>query len=598
MNDVYRINIATIGTVSSGKSTLLNSLLLDEFSSMDISRNTMIPQIYHELENNKSKNIKNAKQINLEISEKNDLIKKKTNNPNYDISVDMKPMEFYIHKLKLDICQKDIYLSFYDIPGLNDNKNHKQYYDYVKTNFDNFDIVIYLIDLSNGLNTKDEIELLKLVFKYSMEKNKYVIPIINKSDDMTMSDKNFICNTKFYNNYENILKEINNYKKIYPNIKIQDPILYSARESYIYRMLLKNPNFELSESLNDIIGFNDMGKKYYTLSNQERNIKIKEIVKDKEFLNTMIKLSGFGNFYDMLKNILSENNQRELCEKKLLLKFEQLENNININTENIIDIFDQFTHIVNANDKLNQIFVDQIEKINKDKFINKIFDQMITKIDVKNINHLIGLKNCLDLINSHEYNQYLINKLNLNYLTIKDNIYNYYLLYHNFQYNFTEMINILQILKNYSIDKLDLYAEQYLQKISTKSIDFYCDVDYTNFNSIIDFDIKYRNELNELKKFLDDKTIKYIYKFLVKNKIHNLTQVINSNKENIKNCVTILYNLMLFYNYYSTKNLEYSEIYTLLLSNYIQIINKNMFDYNLFEKNDNLLLIDNDYVNQ
>jgi GTPase SAR1 family protein len=58
---IFNINIAILGTVSSGKSTLLNSLFLEEFTSMNISRNTMIPQIYRELMNNKSKVIKDAK---------------------------------------------------------------------------------------------------------------------------------------------------------------------------------------------------------------------------------------------------------------------------------------------------------------------------------------------------------------------------------------------------------------------------------------------------------------------------------------------------------------------------------------------------------
>jgi GTPase Era involved in 16S rRNA processing len=601
MNCVNRINIAILGNVSSGKSTLLNSLLLEEFASMDISRNTMIPQIYHELENNKFKNIKEAKQINVEISSKNDLIKEKTNNPDYDISLDMEPMEFYIHKLKeLKICQKDISMSFYDIPGLNDNKNHKQYYDYVKKNFNNFDIIIYLIDLTSGLNTKDEIDLLKFISKYSLQMNKFVIPVINKSDDMTMNNGNLISNPKYYNNYVNILNELNNYKKNYPNEKFQDPILYSARESYIYRMLLKDPNFELSESLVDIIGFNDMGKKYYTLTNEERIIKIKKIVNDSKFLDTMIKMSGYFNFYDMLKNVLNEKNQKDICEKKIFLIYTYLDNIDNTNTENIFDIFSKFSNILNTNNKLNVIFNNQINKFDEDKFINNKFDSMISKIDVKKIEDLVKLKNCLDKINLHDdYKKYLTEKINNSYIMIKEHVYNYYLSYYDFEYNLSEMNIILKTLKHYSIDKLDLYVGEYLEKIKLNSIDLYHNVDYSNFNSIIEFDSKYRNELKELKEYVNNSTINSVYKFIVKNKIYNLTQIINldkENKENKENCVIILYNLMLFYNYYSTKKIEYSEIYTLLLSNYIQIMNKNTLDQNQLEKHDDLLLIDNDYV--
>jgi GTPase Era involved in 16S rRNA processing len=40
------IDIAIIGPVSAGKSTLLNTIFVDNFSEMKIKRNTMQPQIY------------------------------------------------------------------------------------------------------------------------------------------------------------------------------------------------------------------------------------------------------------------------------------------------------------------------------------------------------------------------------------------------------------------------------------------------------------------------------------------------------------------------------------------------------------------------
>lgn len=40
------INFGIIGCVSSGKSTLLNSLFCDTYSDMKIKRTTMIPQVY------------------------------------------------------------------------------------------------------------------------------------------------------------------------------------------------------------------------------------------------------------------------------------------------------------------------------------------------------------------------------------------------------------------------------------------------------------------------------------------------------------------------------------------------------------------------
>ena len=54
---------------------------------------------------------------------------------------------------------------------------------------------------------------------------------------------------------------------------------------------------------------------------------------------------------------------------------------------------------------------------------------------------------------------------------------------------------------------------------------------------------------------------------------------------------------MLFYNYNSGNNIEYSEIYTLLLSNYINILNSNKIINSQLDKNENLLIFDSNYIN-
>lgn len=593
---ITNITIAVIGTVSSGKSTLLNSLFLEEFTSMDISRNTMIPQIYHELENNKTKIVKEAKQINKEISEKNKEIKDKTNDPKYNIKDDMIPMEFYIHKLKeFKICKKDILMSFYDIPGLNDNKNHTEYYNYVKTNFDKFDVILYLVDLVHGLNTKDEIDLLNFVSKYAMRSNKFVIPIINKSDDMTMKDGAFECNPEYFKNYENIIQELNNFSIKYPNPKFQKPLLYSARESYTYRMLVKDPDFELSESIKDIIGFNEMGKRYYRLSKEERAIKFKEIVTNTDFLMTMIKMSGFYYLVDVLKDVLNETNQKNICEDKLISLYQNLNNITEINSNNIIKIFDEFTNICVGKNKFNNIFGCDTQ-IDENEFVNNKYDLMIANIDNKDIQNLMDLNKCLEIISTHEYNKYIGNKISNDIEKNKESIYNYYVEFYEPELSLGELIDILDKFKSHQIDKLDIYAKVYMDKIIQTQTNFYSDVDYTDFNSITKFDQKYKEELGKLKNYLNTPTIKQIYKFIVKNKIQNLTNSIEISQDNKQVCVIVLYNLMLFYNYYSTKEIEYSEIYTLLLSNYIRVLNSNDINMIKLEKLDHLLSIDSDYV--
>ena len=112
----------------------------------------------------------------------------------------------------------------------------------------------------------------------------------------------------------------------------------------------------------------------------------------------------------------------------------------------------------------------------------------------------------------------------------------------------------------------------------------------------MDFDTKYKNEIDELSKYVNKDTIKKICKYIVKNKI--LSLINNIRCENNKNdCIVGLYNLMLFYNYYSNKDIEYSEIYTMLLSNYIGILSSNNLNQISGDKDNNLLIIDDKFVN-
>lgn len=597
---VFNINIALLGTVSSGKSTLLNSLFLNEFSTMNITRSTMVPQIYRETLNNKHKVIKDAKQINKEASDINSFIKNNENEPNFDIKQYIEPKEFYVHKMKeLNICEKDIYMSFYDIPGLNDCKNSIEYNNYVKNNFDDFDVILYLIDLNTntGFSTCDEMSLLNLVLEYSSNHNKFVIPIINKSDDMTMVNNSLICNSKYKDNYKNIIDILEKEQLKYNNSKIQKPILYSAHESFMYRQLLKNPDFELTEKMEEYIGTSDLGKKFYKLSTEERTNKVKEIVKNVEFINEMITMSGYSNLYENLANILNLTNQQEMCVNKLVSKFNKLQTDNNVNIDNIFNIYDQFNLIYDDSLKLQNIF--KINNIlDEHKFINEIYDKLIGSVDFEKYNNLINFKKCLNDFQNHKYYKFVEDKIMFMHEHIKEYIYDYFDVKYNIKYSIDDLLEILEKLKINEVDKLNEYSDRYLNFMIANHTNFYEQTDFSNFRNVIEFDEKIQIDICKLKKYINQENIKKIYNFIVKNKIDNLISNINE-QQNISECITILYNLLLFYNLHSNKNIEYSEIYTLLLSNYIMIINKNSssnINWN-FNKIDELLHIDNEYIN-
>lgn len=590
----FNINIGILGTVSSGKSTLINSLLLQEFSTMNISRNTMIPQIYREIINNKTKQVKAAQEINKEMTEINMKIRNLTDT-NTNIEALLKPKTFYIHKLKeLQLCQKNIYLSFYDIPGLNDNKNHHNYYQYVSENFNDFDIVLYMIDLHTGLNTKDEVDLLNFICKYASKYSKFVIPIINKSDDMTMSDNKLMCDSKYKDNYDNIIKVFEEYTRKYYIPKMQTPILYSASESFMYRMLSSNPEYELSEDMRNTIGFNDMGKKYFTLSTEERISKIKEIVRDENFIQTMINMCGYKSLYNTLKNILTIENQKLICQTKLLTAYNELNKTPELSFDNIFTLYEEFSKLYKDSATLQNIFEDDDKVLNTD-FITNTFTKLINSVDNTNYDDIIQLKSCINKLQDHEYKIYLIDHLEECNINIQKYIQNYYNNHYVKKYTLLDLIENIKDLKSYEITNSHEYVENYIQEIKINDINFYKDLN-PNDNNLITLDTKYQLEIEELKKLTTIQLVKNITKYLIKNKICSLITLIEKN-DNKEYGISSLYNMMTFYNYYSNKDIEYSEIYTLLLSNYIGIISNNNQNLTKLDKDDNQIIIDSKFVN-
>ena len=69
-----KIRIAIVGPVSAGKSTVLNSLFVEQYSDMKIRRTTMLPQVYTET-NDDTNNIDNIRvsglNENVALPEKN-----------------------------------------------------------------------------------------------------------------------------------------------------------------------------------------------------------------------------------------------------------------------------------------------------------------------------------------------------------------------------------------------------------------------------------------------------------------------------------------------------------------------------------------------
>jgi GTP-binding protein EngB required for normal cell division len=309
------INLCFVGGVSTGKSTVLNGVFCEELTQCKIKRTTMWPTVY--VENEHIQDI-STEEIYKIISEKNKEIIEMTESGKKIDSGDYKELVFNVGKLDINILENS-YVNVYDIPGLNDARTKDIYYDYLDTNFHKFNLVVFMVDIHSGLNTSDEMDMLRFIInntKDQFEKNNrniYTLIIVNKADDMQTeedSDKLEITGElrEMFEQVENTVKE--EFAKSGLKDNVIGIIPLCAIDAYLYRMVKKHgTRFKLSPEQILKIGVNENGKKFSMLKPATQEARVNEILKDNQFVDTMIKLSGFSRLESILNKFLKDNNK-------------------------------------------------------------------------------------------------------------------------------------------------------------------------------------------------------------------------------------------------------------------------------------------------
>ena len=312
---VDNINLCFVGGVSTGKSTVLNGIFCEELTQCKIKRTTMVPTVY----------IENASNIDLDpdkifkqIAEKNkEIIEKTESGQKLDKNI-YKELVFNVGKLDINILEGS-YVNVYDIPGLNDARTKDIYYDYLEHNFHKFNLVVFLVDIHSGLNTSDEMDMLKFITTNTRDQFEtngrqiYTLVVVNKADDMQTdedSDKLEITGElkEMYEQVENTITKEFSSKNITDNLIGIIPLC--AIDAYLYRMVNKHGrSFKLSPDQILKIGVNENGKKFSTLKPATQETRVYDILKDQTFINTMIKLSGFSRLESILHKFLQENDK-------------------------------------------------------------------------------------------------------------------------------------------------------------------------------------------------------------------------------------------------------------------------------------------------
>jgi len=312
------INIAILGPVSAGKSTFMNTLFVNQFSDMKIKRTTMTPQIYQETDK-KSISKDEIKVIRDENKKINSILIEKTENGETITYEEIsKSITYQVPKIyDLVSLKKNIFLSVYDIPGLNDAKTQELYFEYLNNNFHLWDIIIMVVDINSAMNTDGEVRILNEIIsncKKNYDNYKIVnklFVIANKVDDLEHCSKwgLRIADEEYVEMYEQINKQVKTIvDNTYPDLNYSIMPL-SAEDAFIYRMYGVNPDVELDIKHINKFGHNEFGKSRWNhFSIEDKHKKVKEIM-DSMNIKDRLQLTGFNYFKKELSTALSPENQ-------------------------------------------------------------------------------------------------------------------------------------------------------------------------------------------------------------------------------------------------------------------------------------------------
>lgn len=335
MNLRKNINIAILGAVSAGKSTLTNTIFVNQFSDCHIKRTTALPQLYHELTLIESKRMesKDIEEDDHYLSSSDlDTIRANNRAKNKEIMdatasgesklhlSDIKPVHYVVPKVKgftnlaTDDHGNDVVMTFWDMPGLNDSITKNVYHEYVRSIFDQFDIVIFMIDIQSALNTDGEVDILKLILSKISDNKKIGIEtqlfiVTNKCDDInidkygivTPSDEEF---AEMYKQIKNIVTTNIKDCKL-DNLNINYTCL-SCEDAFIYRMTEAGLYSSLDDKYIFKIGANEFGKnKWKLMNNKDQRNAVKQLLNDTSTIKSGLKLSGWFEFCKIMDSMLT-----------------------------------------------------------------------------------------------------------------------------------------------------------------------------------------------------------------------------------------------------------------------------------------------------
>lgn len=467
MNHIRRqkINIAIVGTVSVGKSTLMNAMFVEQYSDMKIKRTTMIPQVYDETDHFDRGNIaKNSADVFNRNREKNNSLIKKIETGELISKKDICEIHYEVPRM-IDVVDihESSYISIYDIPGLNDSRTKDIYTEYIEDNFYKFDIILLVIDVQSGTNTSDEIDTIRLLIK-NIHKNKQnhnidnkLVVIVNKCDDMLFIDGSLKMDDEREDMYEQVRQTIEHCRSdIYPNLSYS-MLRLSAEESFVCRMYKYKPESKLDDKYINKFGNNKFGKLAWNrFTDNEKSSKIKELMHGSDY-EQMIVLSGFCGFKEELKRQLTPELQLRYLQNHIIYELRYTMDHHALVQTDIYQALEELSeykkhiHVIiekydnvenNLLEIFQHIFVTQMVRYFESDDVTRIIDSVpVSEIQCRNIVRIMKVCDLIKILFPELWSIY-----HDIYKTLQESMNRYYI-------NAIKATNILES-KLESVDKL------------------------------------------------------------------------------------------------------------------------------------------------
>ena len=273
---------------------------------------------------------KSAESTHAEISSDNKTLRSST-------SVSEKVFDI---KLEETICgmRNDTRLVLIDVPGINEADSCRKFKDYVKSYWTTFDCVIVVMDAVQGVNTEEQVELLKFV-KQNNEEGKDIPTIIlgNKMDDPDHEQKLELvretrqktieifgesCSKDFL---RRVLLEADDTRGVHGvGLRASGAVFIpiSAAYAFVYRKagsLTVESLQKLDKDILDDIGQMEVGiKKWRKLSNSKKCQVVRDVISDPSEYYESLSRTNFHNFLSVLAYYVGgDTAQRSLLSKQI-----------------------------------------------------------------------------------------------------------------------------------------------------------------------------------------------------------------------------------------------------------------------------------------